>query len=84
MLIAREAPLSYDDESLNAAVLTAVGKQSFDQVRDLLRQTHQRLLTLLMEQDEANFTSDHPVLRRVKAMTQHSLELAQALEELLL
>jgi hypothetical protein len=65
-------------------VLTAAGNQSFERVRDILRDTYQRLFNVLMEQDERIFTPGHSVLGRVKAMTQHSLEHSQALEELLL
>ena len=82
-LIAGEPPLVYDDDAFNAAMLTELGEQSFEHVRNNLRQTHQRLVNLLMKQEERIFTPGHNVRRRVKAMTEHSLEHAHALEELL-
>ena len=80
-LAAGEPPVTYDDDAINFAVITALGNQSFEDVRATLRSAHQRLIDLLKEQEDAVFTAGHSVYQRVAAMTQHSNEHAQKLEE---
>jgi hypothetical protein len=78
-LLAGNPPAETDDDSFNAAIITAIGNQSFEDICELLRQTHQRLIAVLSELDETDFAPLHS--RRVEAMTHHCLEHAYALRE---
>lgn len=79
LLAAGQPPVKYSDETFNAAIITAIGNQSFEEICQLLRQAHQRLLGVLTHVDEALFVSGHPVQTRVEAIIHHNLEHAHAL-----
>ena len=68
------------DEAFNAAFITILGNQSFEQVLTLAHQTHQRFVQMLREQDEDIFVPDNPVYERMKRVIDHHLQHAQELE----
>lgn len=61
LLAVGEAPLTYDDDAFNAAVVAVLGAQSFEAIHDMVRQTHQRLVQMLLIQDDSVFVPGHSV-----------------------
>ncbi len=72
----------YDDDAFNEAVITILGDQSFDTVRDILRQTYQRDIAMLQALDESVFVPGNYAYERAKAAISHCYEHAQELDEL--
>lgn len=81
-LAAGAPPKEYDIEAVNVVAIAVIGDQSFEQVRDTLRRAHQRLNEVLQVQADSVFVPGHSIYQRVRAMTRHSDEHAQALEAL--
>ena len=82
LLVAGSPALTYDDHAFNAAVLTVLGDQPFEVVRDMLRRTHQRLAQMLSTLEDTAFVPGNSVYERVKAQIRHSDEHAQQLDGL--
>ena len=74
-------PLKYDDDAFNAAVITILGNQSFDAVRDILRETYRRDIEMLRALDESVFVPGNYAYERTKAAIRHNYEHAQELDE---
>ena len=72
----------YDDDAFNEAVITILGDQSFEAVRDMLRQTYQRDIEMLKTLDESVFVPGNYAHERAKAAISHCYEHAQELDEL--
>lgn len=68
--------------TFNAAFITLIGDQSFEQVLTLAHQSHQQFIQMLKTQDENIFVSDNYVYERMKRVIDHHLEHAQELEAL--
>ncbi len=79
LLVAGHLPVKYSDETFNAAIITAIGNQPFDEICNLLRQAHQRLIGVLTTLDDDIFVPGNPVHTRVEAIIHHNLEHAHAL-----
>ena len=77
-----EPILKYDDDTINAIVITVMGDQSFDAVRDILRQTYQKDIAMLQVQNDNVFVSGNYVYERILAAIQHIDEHAQKLRAL--
>lgn len=81
-LLAAGAPgKTYHTDEFNAASIEAIGEQSFQQVENTLRQTHQRLVRLLETLEENAFTPEGYAYEWVAALTSHSHEHARQLLE---
>lgn len=78
-----ESLVAFDHDAFNATVITLLGNQSFDAVRDILRQTYQQDITLLTSLDESVFVSGNYVYDRVKAAIRHNDEHTEELGRLL-
>lgn len=74
-----EPILKYDDDTINAIVITATGDQSFEAVRDILRQTYQKDIAMLQAQEDKVFVPGNYVYERILAAIQHVDEHAQKL-----
>ncbi len=81
-LIAGEAPLTYDEDAVNVAMVTLVGDQPLETIRDMLYQAHHRFLHIPEVQSLASFVPGHPVYERTKAAIRHSFEHAQELDKM--
>ncbi len=68
------------DEAFNAAFITLIENQSFEQVLTLAHKTHQCFMQMLREQDESIFVPGNAVHERMKRVIDHHLEHAQELE----
>lgn len=73
---------AYNTDAFNAAAIESIGNQSFEQVETAFRQTHQRLIDLLVAQAEHAFVARGYVQKWTTALIHHSLEHAQELEAL--
>ncbi|HYU75224.1 MAG TPA: divalent-cation tolerance protein CutA [Ktedonobacteraceae bacterium] len=88
-IIAGMPPLTYihdaqhaaADDAVNAAIITVLGDQSFDTVRDILRKTYQRDIQMLRELGDTFFTPGNYVYERIKAAIDHINQHAFELEE---
>ncbi len=69
------------DNAVNAAVIAVLGDQSFDSVRDILRQAYQRDVQMLESLDDGVFVPDNYVYKRVKAAIDHVHEHARELNQ---
>jgi periplasmic divalent cation tolerance protein len=67
------------DNAINATVVTMIGDQPFEAIRDIFRQCYQRDAQLLRGLDEALFVPDSYVYERTRAAIDHCYEHAQAL-----
>lgn len=80
-LLAAGAPgKEYDVDAFNAAAVAAIGDQSFEQVSDMLRQAHLRLVHLLASMEDSAFAPGGCACDWVTALTRHSNEHARELE----
>lgn len=79
-IVAGAERLEYDNDAFNTAILTVLGNQSFDAVRDLLRKTYQRDVEMLRALDESNFVPGNYAYERTKAAIRHNYEHAQELD----
>jgi hypothetical protein len=70
------------DDAFNAAFITLLGNQTFEQVLTLADQTHQKFVQMLKAQDESIFVPDNPVYLRMKRVIDHYLQHTQELERL--
>jgi len=70
------------DEAFNAAYITLLGDQSFEQVLSLAHRSHQRFVQMLKAQNESIFVPGNYVYERMKRVIDHHLEHAQELEAL--
>ena len=82
LLVGGAPALTYDDDAFNAAVVTVLGDQPFEVVRDMLRRTHQRFAQMLSTLEDTAFVPGSNVYERVKAQIRHSDEHTQQLDEL--
>ncbi len=71
----------YDQEAFNNVVITLVGDQSFEKVRDILRQTYQRDVEMLRKLDDSAFVPGNYAYDRTKAAISHNHEHAQELDD---
>lgn len=71
--------VGYDIDAFNAAVAASVADQSLGQVRATLLDTHERLLSMLDDLDEAAFAPHGAAYEWVAALTAHSNEHASEL-----
>jgi hypothetical protein len=76
-----EAQHSARDDAFNAAIITMIGSQSFNQVSVILQQTHQRFVHMLQAQDECIFVPGNYVYERIQAVIRHHLQHARELDE---
>jgi hypothetical protein len=72
LLIQGEADVGYDVDAFNAAAVDAVAGQSLAQVHANFKATHERLLTLLNDLDEAAFKRGGAARKWVAALARHS------------
>jgi uncharacterized protein involved in tolerance to divalent cations len=70
------------DNAINAAVVTMIGGQPFETIRDIFRQCYQRDAQLLRGLDETLFVPGSYVYERTRAAIDHCYEHVQALERL--
>ncbi len=80
-IVAGAERLKYNDDAFNAAVITILGNQSFDAIRDILRETYQRDIEMLRALDESVFVPGNYACERTKAAIRHTYEHAQELDE---
>ncbi len=81
-IMAGEPLVAFDHDVFNATVITLLENQSFDAVRDILRQTYQRDIESLKRLDENVFVPGNWIHDRIKAAIRHINEHAEELEKL--
>ena len=73
---------TYDADEFNAVAVSAISEQSFQQVKNTLLQTHQRLVHLLETLEESAFIPGGCACEWTAALTRHSQEHTRELAEL--
>jgi hypothetical protein len=68
------------DDAFNAAFITLLGNQPFEQMLTSARQTHEHFIELLRAQDETIFVPGNYVYERMKRIIDHYRQHAQELE----
>ena len=80
-IVAGAPHVKYDHDAFNTAVIMAIGDQSFETVRDMVRQAYQRDIEMLKKLDESIFVPGNYPYERTKAAISHNYEHAQELDE---
>jgi hypothetical protein len=68
------------DDAANAAFIALIGDQSFEEVRHIANQTHQRFAAMLGTQSDSIFVPGNYVYERMKRVIDHHLQHAQELD----
>jgi periplasmic divalent cation tolerance protein len=88
-IVAGIPPISYvneeqhaaSDDNTNATVIAMIGQQSFDDIRQILRDAYQRDIQMLNELDESLFHPNNYVYKRTIAAINHCNDRKQGLEQ---
>ncbi len=68
------------DDAANAAFIALIGDQSFEEVRQIADQTHERFAAVLKAQSDNIFVPGNYVYERMKRVIDHHLQHAQELD----